>query len=47
MKKLSPEARAKLKAQDKMTEEVVKFAQANPEDASMILRTWLMEDTRA
>lgn len=41
--KLSPEARAKLKAKDKMTEEVIKFAQSTPEDASMLIRSWLMQ----
>ncbi len=41
MKKLSPEARAKMKAQDKMTTEVITFAEENPENATKLLRTWL------
>jgi len=41
MAKLSPEARAKLKAKDKMTSEVVGFAKDHPEDASKLIRTWL------
>jgi len=41
MAKLSPEARAKLKAKDKMTVEVVKFAKERPEDASKLIRSWL------
>ena len=41
MKKLSPEARAKLKAEDKMTREVLKFAEENPEDATKLLRSWI------
>ncbi len=44
MKKLSPEARAKLKAHDKMMTEVVDHAKTNPEDASRLIRSWLTED---
>ncbi len=43
MAKLSPEARAKLKAKDKMTAEVIGFATNNPEDASKLIRTWLTQ----
>ncbi len=43
MKKLSPEARARLRASDKMTEQVIKFTEDKPEDATRLLRTWLME----
>ena len=41
MAKLSPEARAKLKAKDKMTSEVVEYAKDNPEDTAKLLRTWM------
>ncbi len=43
MKKLSPEARAKLKANDKMTREVVKFAEENPDNATKLLRSWIAD----
>ncbi len=43
MKKLSPEARARLKASDKMTQEVIKFAEERPEDAARLIRTWLTQ----
>jgi flagellar M-ring protein FliF len=39
--KLSPEARAKLKAKDKMTEEVINFAKESPENATKLMRSWL------
>lgn len=39
--KLSPEARAKLKAKDKMTDEVIRFAGNTPDSATKLLRTWL------
>ncbi len=39
--KLSPEARAKLQAKDKMTEEVVDYSKDNPEDTAKLLRTWM------
>ncbi len=39
--KLSPEARAKLQAKDKMTAEVVEYSAANPEDTAKLLRTWM------
>ncbi|UCD36926.1 MAG: flagellar M-ring protein FliF [Fidelibacterota bacterium] len=38
--KLSPEARAQLEAQDKMTQEVTKFVEENPEGAAQLLRIW-------
>lgn len=44
MNKLSPEARAKLKAHDKMMTEVVDHAKTNPADASRLIRSWLTED---
>lgn len=43
MRKLSPEARAKMKANDKMTEEVIKFAEENPENATKLLRSWITQ----
>jgi len=44
IKKLSPEAKAKLKAKDKMTDSVVKFAAESPEDASKLLRSWITQE---
>ncbi len=41
--KLSPEARAKLKAKDKMTEDVVNYAKESPEDAARLIRSWLTQ----
>jgi len=41
MKKLSPEARAKLKAKDKMTDQVIKFAEQSPDATTKLLRTWI------
>jgi flagellar M-ring protein FliF len=38
--KLSPEARAQLEAQDKMTQDVTKFVEENPEGAAQLLRIW-------
>ncbi len=43
MKKLSPEARAKMKANDKMTEEVIRFADESPENATKLLRSWITQ----
>ncbi|MCF7800579.1 MAG: flagellar M-ring protein FliF [Candidatus Marinimicrobia bacterium] len=43
MKKLSPEARAQIKAKDKMTEEVLGLAKEQPEDAARLIRTWLTQ----
>ncbi|MCH8836485.1 MAG: flagellar M-ring protein FliF [Candidatus Marinimicrobia bacterium] len=40
MQKLSPEARAQLEAQDRMTQEVTKFTEENPEGAAQLLRIW-------
>ena len=40
MQKLSPEARAQLEAQDRMTQEVTKFTEDNPEGAAQLLRIW-------
>jgi len=42
--KLSPEARAKLKAKDKMTDEVIQFAKDSPENATKLMRSWLTEE---
>ncbi len=41
--KLSPEARAKLKAKDRMTEDVVTYAKESPEDAARLIRSWLTQ----
>jgi len=41
MAKLSPEARAKLQAKDKMTTEVIDYSKDNPEDTAKLLRTWM------
>ena len=41
LSKLSPEARARLQAQDRMMKEVLKFFEENPEEASRMLRAWL------
>lgn len=43
MKKLSPEARARLRASGKMTQEVIKFTEERPEDAAKLIRTWLTQ----
>jgi len=43
MKKLSPEARAKMRASDKMTAEVINFAGENPENATKLLRSWITQ----
>jgi flagellar M-ring protein FliF len=40
LQKLSPEARAKLEAHDKMTTEVTQFAEENPKEAAQLLRIW-------
>lgn len=47
IKKLSPEARAKLKAKDRMTADVVEFAKDRPEDTSKLIRSWLTSDKLA
>ena len=39
--KLSPEARARLEAQDKLMKAVNKFVEEHPEVASQLLRSWL------
>jgi len=41
--KLSPEARARMKANDKMTQDVIKFAETNPEQVTGLMRAWLAE----
>ena len=38
--KLSPEARAQMEAQDRITQEVTKFVEENPEGAAQLLRIW-------
>ncbi len=43
IKKLSPEARAKIKAKDKMIGEVVNYAKSNPEDSARLIRSWLTQ----
>ncbi len=40
LQKLSPEARAQLEAQDRMTQDVTKFAEENPEGAAQLIRIW-------
>ncbi len=47
MSKLSPEARAKLQAKDKMTAEVVEYSKDNPEDTAKLLRTWMTPQHRS
>ena len=41
--KLSPEARARMKASDKMTTEVITFAKENPDQATSLMRAWLTQ----
>lgn len=41
IRKLSPEARARLKANDKMTKKVLEFSADNPEATSKLLRSWM------
>ncbi len=41
IRKLSPEARAKLKAKDKMTREVVKYSKESPDNAAKLIRSWI------
>jgi len=41
IKKLSPEAKAKLKAKDKMTTDVVNYVKESPEDAAKLIRSWI------
>ncbi len=43
VKKLSPEAKARLKAKDKMTTEVVDYVNSSPEDAVKLIRSWLTQ----
>ncbi len=43
LSKLTPEARAKLEADEKKIKEIVAFADENPEDASTVLRAWLVQ----
>ncbi|MEE9162307.1 MAG: flagellar basal-body MS-ring/collar protein FliF, partial [Candidatus Neomarinimicrobiota bacterium] len=38
--KLTPEARAQMEAQDRITQEVTKFVEENPEGAAQLLRIW-------
>ena len=41
IKKLSPEARARLKAKDKMTTAVIDYAKEKPSNASKLIHTWI------
>ena len=41
IKKLSPEARAILKAKDKMTTAIIDFAKDAPMNASKLIHTWM------
>ncbi len=43
IKKLSPEARAKLKAKRKMINEVSKFIEQKPEDAAQLIQAWVTD----
>lgn len=43
IKKLSPEARAKLKAKRKMLNEVSSFVKEKPEDAAQMIKAWITE----
>ncbi len=43
MKKLSPEARAKMKASDRMTQEVIEFVEESPDNATKLLRSWITQ----
>jgi flagellar M-ring protein FliF len=43
MKKLSPEARAKMKASDRMTQEVITFVEESPDNATKLLRSWITQ----
>lgn len=43
MRKLSPEARAKIKAKDVMTEKVISYAKDKPEETAKLLRHWLIK----
>ncbi len=43
--KLSPEAKAKLKAKQKMLEEMKQSIMADPQDAADLLRSWLVSDS--
>jgi flagellar M-ring protein FliF len=43
LRKLSPEAKAKLKEKEKITNEVKVFTESEPEQATSLLRYWLME----
>ncbi|KAA3617627.1 MAG: flagellar M-ring protein FliF [Calditrichaeota bacterium] len=45
--KLSPEARARMKANDKMTQDVIAFAEQNPEQVTGLMRAWLAEQPKA
>ncbi len=40
LQKLSPEARAQLEAQDRVTQEVNKYVEENPEGAAALIRIW-------
>jgi len=43
MAKLSPEAQAKLRAKDKMTQEVIRFAKSNPEAAAQLIKSMIQQ----
>ena len=44
LSKLSSEARAKLEAESQKISEIVAFAKESPEDASSVIRAWLVPD---
>ncbi|MBO8130557.1 MAG: flagellar M-ring protein FliF [Candidatus Marinimicrobia bacterium] len=43
--KLSPEARAKLRAKDKMTQQVIEYAKKNPEGAAQLIKSLIKQST--
>jgi flagellar biosynthesis/type III secretory pathway M-ring protein FliF/YscJ len=45
LSKLTPEARAKLEADEKKIQEIVAFADENPEEASTVIRAWLAQNS--
>nr|BCX00507.1 MAG: flagellar M-ring protein FliF [Bacteroidota bacterium] len=44
IQRLSPEARARVRAKEKMMEEIRTFVEQEPDAATNLIRTWLLED---
>ncbi|MCS7082334.1 MAG: flagellar basal-body MS-ring/collar protein FliF [Bacteroidetes bacterium] len=44
IQRLSPEARARVRAKEKMMEEIRSFVEQEPDAATNLIRTWLVED---